>query len=148
MEVSKDEDGDQSSPDLNMKRISRGPDEGLDAQVLLDGSEKCLDLPPVFVDRGDRGRAKSKMVRDEHQVVPSVRIDHLDPSKFDEIDSGELFDQHDVFVEQNAPTIRNGPGSPRSKTRIESLGKSSQRAILMSKVLASVMTANCGKYPS
>lgn len=110
MKVSKDEDGDQSRPDLNMKRISRGSDEGLDAQVLLDGSEKRLDLPPVFVNRSNGRCGKAKLVGEEHQIVTAVGIDHLDPSKDDQIDSRELFDQHDVFVQDNGAALGNRPG--------------------------------------
>src|SRR6185503_5723615 len=71
LEVAKDEDGDQSGPDLDVKSIGRGPHEGLDSQVLLDRFEERLDLPPLFVDGGDRGRCELEVIGEE-LVDPSI----------------------------------------------------------------------------
>ena len=43
--------GDQCCPNLDKKRILAGSDKGFDLQILLEGFEKQLDLPTVFVDR-------------------------------------------------------------------------------------------------
>jgi len=43
--------GDQCCPNLNKKRILAGSDKGFDLQILFEGFEKQLDLPPVFVNR-------------------------------------------------------------------------------------------------
>ena len=56
MEVLQDQHGDESRPDLRLHSIGAGPEKRLDLQVLFDGLEKQLDLPPVLVDRRDRGR--------------------------------------------------------------------------------------------
>ncbi len=76
LEVSEDQQRDQGGPDLDVKRVRGGADESLHAQVLLQGFEQ-LDLPPVFIDAGDRGRAEAQMIRQEHEPI-AVRRDHLD----------------------------------------------------------------------
>lgn len=45
-----------------MQRICRGPDEGLDSQMLLEVSKKDFHLPAVFIDGIDGGSAKAKMI--------------------------------------------------------------------------------------
>jgi len=54
------EHGDECCPNLNLKGVFSGSDEGFDLQVLLDRLEKYLDLPAILVDFGDVEAAKSR----------------------------------------------------------------------------------------
>jgi hypothetical protein len=49
-----DQVGDQRDPNLRHDRVLRGAQEGLDSQVLCDGFEEQLNLPPLFVNLYDR----------------------------------------------------------------------------------------------
>ena len=58
LQVFEDEDGDQGCPHLDGHGVGRSADEGLDAEVLLDGLEECLDLPALLIDSGDGGSSQ------------------------------------------------------------------------------------------
>jgi hypothetical protein len=53
LEITKQEIDNEGGVDLGQHGILRVTDECLDLQVLLDESEKDLDLPTFFVDIGD-----------------------------------------------------------------------------------------------
>jgi len=53
---------DQCCPNLNAKGVLAGAHKGFDLQVLFQGFEKDLDLPPVFVDVGDGAGSELQMI--------------------------------------------------------------------------------------
>jgi len=79
LQVLQNQDRDQCCPNLNKQGVWRCAHKSLDLQVLLDGLEKYLDLPPVPVHIGDGRRAKPEMVgkQRDHFTVPGVPdLDH------------------------------------------------------------------------
>ena len=79
LHVFQDQDRDQCCPNLHLDRIGRGPDKGLDPQVLLQGLEKNLNLPALLVNRGDGGCAQFQVVGQEHDLLILDRVvdDHV-----------------------------------------------------------------------
>ena len=69
--------GNEGRPELDMKGIHTGPDEGLDPQILFDRLEEDLNLPPVFVDGRDGGTAKGQVIGQENDGVLVLFIPHF-----------------------------------------------------------------------
>jgi hypothetical protein len=54
LEVPEDQHGNQCCPNLNLHGIMTGSNKGLDLKVLLQGFEKDLNLPAIFVNGSNR----------------------------------------------------------------------------------------------
>jgi len=61
-----DQVGDQCHPDLGHDGVLRGAQEGLDLQILFNRFEEQLDLPPLLVNRRNRGGAQMEGIGPEH----------------------------------------------------------------------------------
>src|SRR5580704_12590270 len=71
LEIFQQEHSDQRRPDLNLHRVLTGADERFDLERLLERLKKQLDLPTLFVDRGDRAGRQLEIVGDEdHGLLP------------------------------------------------------------------------------
>ena len=70
-----DRDGD---PDLGFHGVLRGPEEPLDAQMLLDPLEEQLDLPAALVEGTDRGGRQGEVVGEEDQGLGRLRVVQAD----------------------------------------------------------------------
>lgn len=71
---------DQCIPHLNIHRVDRGTDEGLDLQVLLERFEE-FNLPAILVDGGDGRSARAVMIGEKYQGVSHVLDDRLRPAQ-------------------------------------------------------------------
>lgn len=72
-------DGDQHvdadrDPDLCLHSVLGGAVEALDAQVLVDPFKEQLDLATRFVERADGQCRRKRVVVQEHEVLPGVRV--------------------------------------------------------------------------
>jgi len=68
------------NPDLALDRVLGGPEERLDAQVLLDPLEEQLDLPTVSVQVGHCLRWNGEAVGQEVEGLAGLGIVVLDPT--------------------------------------------------------------------
>ena len=62
MQVFEQQQGNQGCPNLNPQGILTGADKGFDFEMLLQGFDKDLNLPSVFIYIGDRGCPEGKVV--------------------------------------------------------------------------------------
>lgn len=83
LQVLQQEDGDQCCPNLNPEGVRRRTHECLDLQVLLDGLEKDLNLPSVFVDGGDGGGGEPHVVRQKLDDDLILLVPNSDKPQFD-----------------------------------------------------------------
>jgi len=60
---------DKCCPNLYVKGILSGSDKGLDLQILFQGLEKQLNLPPIFIDGRDSRGPKSQVVSKENNLA-------------------------------------------------------------------------------
>ncbi|SRR5713101_3168988 len=58
--MAQEEHDAERGPHLHPQRFGADPYDGLDLDVLLEHSEKQLDLPPVLIDGRDGRRAKRR----------------------------------------------------------------------------------------
>src|SRR5437667_5976952 len=65
LQVSQQQHGDESRPDLRLHCIGAGPQKRFDLEVLLQRLEEQFHLPAVLIDRCDRRRAKLQVVGQE-----------------------------------------------------------------------------------
>lgn len=72
-----DQHRDQGGPDLDLQGIGAGAHEGFNLEVLFQGSEKQLDLPAIFVDRGQRRCSPLKMIAQQHPELAGLRMRDL-----------------------------------------------------------------------
>lgn len=59
---------------LDLDRVFRGADKGLDAQILLDFLEEQLDLPAIFIDVDDIIGAQPEVIGQEFVAPASFWI--------------------------------------------------------------------------
>ena len=71
-------DGD---PDLGAHGVLRGPEEGLDPQILFDPLKEEFDLPATLVDRRNSQSRQVEMVGQKAKALTRFRINITDTSK-------------------------------------------------------------------
>jgi len=76
-----DQVGDQCYPDLGHDGVLRGAQEGLDLQILFKRFEDQLDLPPLLVNRRNRGGAQMEGIGPAHVMFAGFRgpVSHPPP---------------------------------------------------------------------
>ena len=100
--------GDQCCPNLNKKRILAGSDKGFDLQILLEGFEKQLDLPTVFVNRRYGGGTKLKMVGQQSDFTALLFIAYNDlTQRVGTIFAGLMAIEADKLIGQDISIFRN-----------------------------------------
>lgn len=72
LQVSQQEHRNQRRPDLGLHGIGRGAHERLDLQVLFEGFEEQFNLPPIFIDGGNRTGSQAVVIGEEHQDVANI----------------------------------------------------------------------------
>lgn len=93
-----------------MQCVFVGPHERLDTQVLLDGFEKQLYLPAVFVDRRDRCSPKIQMIGQQDNLAILGRIPGRNfPEYYIAVLSGVVAGEPDVLISKNVPVFRYIP---------------------------------------
>lgn len=80
------DDGDQDvnrdrHPYLDSDGVLGGAIESFDAEMLLEPFEEQFYLPPGLVETGDGKGGQEKIVGDENEVLPCLRIAIPDPAK-------------------------------------------------------------------
>ena len=70
-----DEEGDQGDVDLDFHGVFADAEEVFDFEVLLDPFEEQLDLPALFVERGDLFGRGLEVVGDEPQGFVPIDAD-------------------------------------------------------------------------
>src|SRR5882762_7246927 len=73
--------GAERGPDLHAYSVRIGAEESAQAQVLFDPTKEQLDLPAVFVDRGDGQRVEFEVIGEENQSQTGLWIDKTDTSQ-------------------------------------------------------------------
>ena len=110
LKILQEQDGNKCCPNLDMNRISTGPNKGFNFQVLLDRLEKQLDLPALLVDRANRARRKFHVVGQENDLPLLLLIPYDYPAQDAQIPAvfstaGEV----DHFVGKDRPFwLRDG----------------------------------------
>lgn len=121
---------------LDQKRVRRGSYKGLDPQILFDGLEKDLYLPPVLVYRGNRRWSKIHVIGQKYDDFFIFLIPDLYPSQVTRILLMwvESFRFNDLIT-QDVPMLWNGlvlqnpvtsvvfPGEWQRKRRLWSISK-------------------------
>src|ERR1035438_10129609 len=57
------------NPNLDAEGVLAGADEGLHGQILLEGFEKQLDFPALFVDRSDGGGSELQQIGQQDDLA-------------------------------------------------------------------------------
>ena len=73
--------GNQGCPNLDAKGVLALTYEGFDLQVLLQGLEEELDLPPVPVDLTYGARREPEVIGEKDDGLLLFRIVHNDPAE-------------------------------------------------------------------
>jgi len=107
LQVLQDQDGDERRPELDLKSVGAGADEGLDSEILFDGFEEALDLPAVTVERGDRRSAELEVIREEHESPIVVLVEDLDSPIEEGVRPLLVRDELDDLIAEDPPIRRN-----------------------------------------
>src|SRR5215212_7498576 len=110
MKEGENEDGDEESKDMDVKRVIGGSKEGIDLQVLLDGLEEQFDLPALTVDFGDGGGRQIEPIGEE-DILLALIIDELDPAKPD-----RFLVYFVMFGSDRDDLVANDPAAVRSQS--------------------------------
>jgi len=119
LEIAQEEHGNQRGPDLGLYGIGRGPEKGLDLQVLFQGFQEQCNLPAILVPGGNRARPQAVIIREEHQDVAGIF-----PNGFNATEPvralllGPSTGQSDGLIFENAPMLRGLPLLHHFKLRI------------------------------
>lgn len=98
-----DRDGD---PDLDLDRVLRSAEEGLDAQVLLDPFEEKFHLPPAAVLLGDGESRQLEVIGEEDQLAILGGIVELHSARLDRVVvSGPYARQPDCLIAAQASAL-------------------------------------------
>ena len=93
------------APDLRFDRVLAVADEAFDTQMLLDPLEEQLDLPAVFVQRGNRQCRQGRVVGQEHQRFAGFRVFEADAPQLLGIVLRDVETiEHDALIADDAGT--------------------------------------------
>ena len=108
MKPLKKHQGQKGCPNLNSKSVFGGTDEGLDFQILFERLEEDLDLPPIFIDRGDGGGTKIQVVGEQDDRPFVVTIPHHDsPQRVWAFPRRSSASEQDDLIGEDVSILRN-----------------------------------------